>query len=309
MRDASEQGGTLYLVTDLAPVGVEDPDVLVWEHEGQELRYTAPPPLGARAAPLVEPEPTVVVERELAVEPEPTVVVERPVVAPEPPHHHARTAVMVGLVLVSLVAIVLGGVAIARMGSEDADEPSDAAAAPTTEAAPPTTEAPAAPAPAPAPAATFTCWNGTAVAAAEQCPPPTGDQGIDWVFPGMANENCRPKRQDATPGRSKLVECRFRGDDAVVLLSFWKRTGKATGYFSTRLGLGSPDVKPASIGEVLSWQARVPESYRFRAARLFTSYGFSWQIKSRDAELRDRLIASNVLVPRPSEEYFGTPSG
>lgn len=308
VRDASEQGGTLYLVTGLAPVGGQEPDELVWEHEGQQLRYTAPEAGPEPAPEPVATEPTVVVERPLVVEPEPTVAVERPL-APEAPAHHARNAVMVGLVLVSLAAIVLGGLAIARLGSEDADQPADTAAEPTAEAAPPSAEVPPAPAPVPAPAATFTCWNGTAVPAADQCPAPSGDRGIDWVFPGVAGENCRPKRQDATPGRSKLVECRFRGDDAVVLLSFWKRTPKATGYFTTRLGLGDPDVKPASIGEVLTWQARVPESYRFRAARLFTSYGYSWQIKARDAELRDRLVASNVLVPRPGEEYFGTPTG
>lgn len=231
--------------------------------------------------------------------------------APEPaaeaPLERRRTVLLVALIAAVLALVLGGAVAVTRLVGGGTEASADAApptAAPTTPAPTPTTAAP----PPPSPTATFTCWDGQVRAAAAECGTPSGQQGVDWLYPGATDEDCALK-PDSTPGRQTLVECRFRGGDAVVLISLWNSADRAVRYFAERQRLGRPIVADApGDAQLLGWVGEAAGSgLRFRAATLTTPYGYSVFIKARSADLRDRLVFAPALTARPADQYLGVP--
>lgn len=242
--------------------------------------------------------------------PEPTVAV--PLAThevPEEPLERRRTVLLVALIAAVLALVLGGAVAVTRLVG-GGTEPTADAAAPSTEATPsPTAVAPATAAPPPpGPTSTFTCWDGQVRSAAAECGAPSGQPGVDWLYPGAAKEDCALK-PDSTPGRQTLVECRFRGGDAVALISLWNSADRAVRYFADRQGLGRPVVAAApGDAQYLGWVGEEAGSgLRYRAASLTTPYGYSVFIKARSAELRDRLVFARSLAARPADQYLGVP--
>jgi hypothetical protein len=223
------------------------------------------------------------------------------------PADRRRAAVLVALLAAVLVLVLAGALAVVRLVGGAAGPAADASAqAPSPSASEPAPVTSAPPAP-PPPAPAFRCWDGLVRASAAECGTPNGPAGLTWAFPGTADEDCRPKSEDTTPGRRALVECLFRGGDAVVLLSSWSRPQAGVRYFSERQRLGQAVVADIPGGQALGWVGEVPEGFAYRAALLYTPYAFSVSVKARSAALRDRLIYGATLAPRPLDQWFGVP--
>jgi hypothetical protein len=226
-----------------------------------------------------------------------------------------RVLVMVGVVAAALVAIALGGYAIASGGS-DPDEPS-ASREPSTGPA----ETAAAPDPTPTAgvvggtqtASAFTCWDGAEVGSSDQCKPPHGTRAIYWIFPGMAGQNCRPRTADNTPGRAELVECYLDDRRVRIHLSLWDRADAAISHYTIQEALGQPQVTTDANGipTLYGWNGAAQDpGYPYKGVLLWPTHAYSAAVYvANNAELASVLADPTLLKPVPDDQYLGTPSG
>ncbi len=225
-----------------------------------------------------------------------------------------RGLVMLAVVAIALSAIALGGYAIVS-GGDGTDKPSA-----TT-----TSKGPADAATTPVPTATagvvggtptpsvFTCWDGAVVSSADQCKPPHGTRGIDWVFPGMAGQNCRPKAADNTPGRVELMECYLDDRRVKIHLSLWDGADAGISHYTGQENLGQPQVNTDANGvpTLYGWKGVAQDpAYPYEGVLLWSTHAYSAAVYvASDAELVSVLDHPTLLKPVPDDHYFGTPAG
>lgn len=113
-----------------------------------------------------------------------------------PRRHRTRTAVLAGVVgLVAVAALLLG--------LRD-QEPDDVAAPPQRQ----DDAAPATPAPAVAPSS-VRCWNHEVTKEVERCPTPSGQEGLEWVYPSFDRAACRRTWHPLSPSKRLGYFCPF----------------------------------------------------------------------------------------------------
>ncbi len=112
--------------------------------------------------------------------------------------------VVAGLVTVGLVVLLPGGDDDGgHAGRQPTTSTSDSEASETSEASASTS--PAAPAP-------YRCWDGSDAQALKDCSLPSGEEGLRWVFPHLADQQCG-KATESDPGVVMRVLCSARLSD------------------------------------------------------------------------------------------------
>jgi hypothetical protein len=213
---------------------------------------------------------------------------------------------MVGVVGIALLAIALGGYAVANLEDDPADPPAAAA---------PAGASPSLPAPilAPSPSVvvektTFTCWTGRVVKKRKRCHEPHGTHGVYWIFPLLKGQNCRPRVADSTAGRLTLLECYFYGRDVKLNVSLWRDTPTGESHYADLEHLGPPatDTGPTGKPSIYRWEnVSRWRGYRYVDVRLWRKHGYSVAVYARRRALADAVRNSGYLAPVPDERYYG----
>ncbi len=216
----------------------------------------------------------------------------------------SRTLLIALVVGLSLVAIALGGVAIAKSGSDGSPKSAADTDAPNSEAADPPTDAPVPQGTAGEVSDGFTCWDSRQVDTPDQCKEPHGIRGMTWIFPGTAGENCRPKLGDSTPGRLELMTCYL--DDRAIQLNFsrWSDTQAGISHYSDQENLGEPAVQ--TDGSVYGWSGTSSQpGYPYKAAYLWTRHSISVSVYATTASGLSDALGSPIIQPVPDDRYYG----
>ena len=285
VHDVGKQDDTFYVVTELVPDG----DLSNWLAEDPAMAPEPPSFLSENFASTSGPE------------------------GPDVPvRGFDRRTLVIGLVItLALVGIVLGGVTVARGGSGSAED--DKADSPQPASTPSEQSAPVSPAAegtAPAPTtAGFVCWNGQQVASSDLCRPIRGSRGMDWVFPGMQNQNCRPRTADRTPGRQVLVECFLHDKQVLIRLSQWDQPDPGIAHYTSQENLGQPTV--SADGTLYAWKGTsLQPDHPYQGVFLWVGHAYSAAVyASSEAELVSIVDHPTLLKPVPDDRYLGTPAG
>jgi hypothetical protein len=287
IHDAGMQDDTLYLVTELVP----DSDLFSWLAEPDGEHRPEPGFLTANFESSYASTTSDASRR-----------------TPD-----RRVLVMLGVVALALIAIALGGYAIVTAGS-DTDNPAPSTGTPKAPSEPATTPDPTATAgvvggtPTPS---TFTCWDGVVVGTADQCKLPHGTRGVDWVFPGMAGQNCRPRKADSTPGRAELMECFLNDRRVKIHLSLWDSAAAGIAHFQESLGQPQTSTDATGVPILYAWNGVAQDAaHPFQGVYLWSTHGYSAAVyAASNAELASVLQHPTLLKPVPDDRYFGTPAG
>jgi hypothetical protein len=226
--------------------------------------------------------------------------------APEPAPVAASTSSwknigMVGVVGLALLAIAVGGYAVANVGDGPVETAADAAPVAT----PSSTPTPL-PTPTPTPVVekkTFTCWDGHVRRSRKKCREPHGLRGVYWVFPLLDGQNCRPRNADPAAGRRMLLECYFYGRQVRLDVSLWRDAATGAGNYSAQLG------SPSESGGKQTWDGRVARhGYKHLTAYLWTRHAYSVAIYATRPVLGRAVEKSGYASPIPESRYYGSPT-
>jgi len=209
-------------------------------------------------------------------------------------------AAVVALVLVAVVVAVV----LLVTGGDDPDgtdratgrDPAASSSAPAPSASASASTAPA-----------YTCWDGTAVAELARCSAPSGEAGLRWVFPGLADARCG-KASAGGPGVTTRVLCVYRladGSRAQVGLFAWESVAQGQAFYDGQGLQRDPADGSAGGADLVTWSAT--EGGRAKLATMYAAAPYSATVTypaggSLTAE--DRA----ALSPRAVGEVTGVPT-
>jgi hypothetical protein len=208
----------------------------------------------------------------------------------------SRAPYVVGAVVALVLVAVVVAVVLLVTGVDD-DEQS-----PAREPAG-STSAPASASASPSAAATYTCWDGTAVADLAQCSAPSGEAGLRWVFPGLADARCG-KASAGGPGVTTRVLCVYRladGSRAQVGLFAWASVAEGQAFYDGQ-GLQRDAADGTASAEVVTWIAT--EGSRAKLATMYADAPFSATVTYPAAGALSEEDRA-ALSPRPVGELTG----
>lgn len=150
----------------------------------------------------------------------------------------------------------------------------------------------------------YTCWNGGAAQAPEECDLPRGEQGLAWVFPSLDTSECR----DPAPDRSgpTKVECRAWVGGTPVTIRYGK-VGTVEGgrtYFKRTYADGARAESKAPDGSVnrYVWRLREPtRSGTWSLTSMYREHPFFVTVEAPTAKVRDRAFRRLVEMRDPAE--------
>ena len=242
-----------------------------------------------------------------------------PAPAPAPPQYAAppppapagprRTPVVV-LAVAALVAALVGafGVVLLLDGDEDrasdttaederADEvaTSDAVTSPSTTATETETEE----------QRTFSCWDGGApVASPSDCDPPSGPEGMAWVFPRSDDTGCA-----TSPGENRATEtdCTATVAGAAVRIHYseWRVRANLESYYG---GVAVGAIEPPDGREDLTALQVVSRDsdVGYKVAIYYSSVEGLWSVTVYAADETQYLAALQQVEIRPFDELRGS---
>ena len=150
----------------------------------------------------------------------------------------------------------------------------------------------------------FRCWNGgVAVTRLETCPPPTGANGLAWVFPSATDSTCvvEPGAQRATEAECAPVV----GGVAVRFhYSEWRARPALETYYSgnTVEALGAPGGRAdVTAVRVVSRDSSVG----YKVALYYTDPMALWSVTIYALDEAEYLAAVDQLVMRPFRQLRG----
>jgi hypothetical protein len=132
-------------------------------------------------------------------------------------------AVLAVAIVVVVLVLVLGG-------SDDSDGSDD-----KTVAADPTPSETASESA--TPAAPYACWDGAAAAQLADCSAPSGEAGLAWLFPAMADARCGKANAAGGEGVVTRVLCVYRASDGTrVQLGYfeWASVDAAAAFYAAQ---------------------------------------------------------------------------
>ena len=147
------------------------------------------------------------------------------------------------------------------------------------------------------------CWDGADAETLEQCSPPIGEEGLRWVFPHLAAQQCgKPTRSD--PGVVVRVLCSGRfSDGSRIQVGYyqWRSVRAAVAFYDAQ-GLDR------SEGDGFhSWVGGAGED-TLKSALLFVAAPYSFTVTlPRDSQPTSADI--QALQPRVASELRGVPAG
>jgi hypothetical protein len=173
-------------------------------------------------------------------------------------------------------------------GRQPTTSPTPSAAAST----PPT-------APAPAP---YRCWDGSDAQALKDCSRPTGDQGLHWVFPRMADQRCG-KPTKTGPGVVLRILCSARlSDGNRIQLGYYQ-------WDSVRAGIafyGAQDLARTDGNGFHGWTGGADGT--FKSALLYVAAPYSQTVTIPASSLATPEDLQ-LMQPRPPKQVRGEPVG
>ncbi|WP_183099543.1 hypothetical protein [Nocardioides pelophilus] len=243
----------------------------------------------------------------------------QPAFAPAPYDEERRGRRRTSIVLLLAAAVVAaligaGGVVLLFGGDDDRTSDTatdrgdrdrvatDAAGTPTTVATETTDEAVT------DEPATFRCWNGGApVMRLATCPPPSGADGMAWVFPSSTGGTCT---SDAGVQRASEVDCApVVGGGAVRFhYSEWRTRAALETYYgsNTVAGIASPggrdDLTAAQV------ESRDPD-VGYKVAIYFSDPAGLWSVTIYAADEAQYQAALAELEVRPFRQLRGKRAG
>ena len=206
--------------------------------------------------------------------------------------------VAAGLVTVGLVVLLPG----------DHDDGGHAAGRQPAASTPTSTSASAASTP-PAAPAPYRCWDGSEAQKLKDCSPPTGVEGLKWVFPAMAADKCGKASKDAGDGAVLRVLCRHALEDGTrigVGYFEWSsvRAGKdfygAQGLAPTKAK--GPDGRPVAFGFFGVQGDTVKSANLLVDEPLSSTVTFPVSVTPTAQDVQ-------ALAPRPFDQLRGAPVG
>lgn len=204
-----------------------------------------------------------------------------------------RPPYVVGAVVALVLVAVVVAVVLLVTGGDDpeqgtAREPVASSSAPA-EASESASAAPA-----------YSCWDGSAATDLAQCSAPSGEAGLRWVFPGLADARCG-KASAGGPGVTTRVLCVYRladGSRAQVGLFAWASVADGQAFYDGQ-GLQRDATTTA---DVVTWGAT--EGGRAKLATMYAAAPYSATVTYPAAgalSAEDRA----ALSPRPVGEVTG----
>jgi hypothetical protein len=167
----------------------------------------------------------------------------------------------------------------------------------STSASPSSSSPPAAPAPAP-----YRCWDSSDAQSLKDCSRPTGEQGLHWVFPQLADQRCG-KPTKTGPGVALRVLCSARlSDGSRVQLGYYQ-------WDSVRAGVtfyGAQDLTRSDGNGFLGWtgdaDGTLTSALLYAAAPYSQTVSFPARAKATQEDLQR-------MQPRPAKQVRGEPVG
>ncbi|KAA1427559.1 zinc ribbon domain-containing protein [Nocardioides antri] len=227
-----------------------------------------------------------------------------------------RTTILLLVVAAVLAALLGAGGVVLLLGSEDespsdttvddrrddVDTTPDTGATPTTTSTTPTTSSSETGA---TEQQAVQCWDGESVASLDSCSPPSGVEGMAWVFPSSTGSSC-----SAEPGVQRLTEAdctpTVAGETVRMHYSEWRsRTELESYYGGLTIGtLDPPDGRDdLAAREVVS---RDPD-VGYKVAIYYTSASGLWSVTVYAADEAQYLAALGELEIRPFGQLQGRP--
>lgn len=225
-----------------------------------------------------------------------------------PGRERGRTPVVLLLVAAVVAALVGAAGVVLLVGAGDDREPdagagersaagptgaSTAASTPATPTETPTTGTP-----------TFRCWDGGApVSRLASCTPPTGADGLRWVFPSASGGTCSP-RPDAQ--RVTEAEC-FPVVDGVAVrfhYSEWRTRAALERYYG--LDAIAPVRPPDDRGDLVATQVGSRDrEIGFKVAIYYADPAALWSVTIYTSDAAQFRAAVDQLDIRPFRELRG----
>lgn len=152
---------------------------------------------------------------------------------------------------------------------------------------------------------TYECWSGgVAVTRLVTCPPPTGADGLVWVFPSAADSTCAVE-----PGAERATEadCTPVVGGAAVRFHYseWRTRPALENYYSGNMvePLGSPDGRE----DITAVRVGSRDSdVGYKVALYYTDPTTLWSVTIYAADEAEYLAALDHLVMRPFRQLRGT---
>lgn len=154
------------------------------------------------------------------------------------------------------------------------------------------------------------CWSDpdTVVASLDQCLPPTGVNGLKWVFPSIDDDCTDVKKVDLTINRPELHECRVTladGSEVKVNYSQWNSPSGGRAVYDRDPDLTpGPDIR--SGGKVAFHQWSGIGKGLSKYARTYADYAFGFTIYTTSAGQAQQAIDEGLVRWREPAEVRGT---
>ena len=192
---------------------------------------------------------------------------------------------VVGVVVVALLVVLLGSDEEAGGRARD-KEPVATDSAPASET----------------PAAAYTCWDAKPAASLDECSAPTGEPGLRWAFPAMAQAKCGQASTQGGDGVVTRVLCLHRfADGTRAQLGFfeWASVDQGVAFYDAQ-GLTRVDA-----GELHGWSGVTGKTAK--AATLYAAAPYSVTVTYPAAVMLSPEDQA-ALAPRPAAELRGVPA-
>ena len=197
------------------------------------------------------------------------------------------------IAVVAILVVLLGGNdgdgAQAQGGAQSGDQGGEPAASGTASASA-------------TPATAYTCWDGTAAASLDGCSAPTGEAGLLWVFPAIAQAKCGQPSAQGGDGVVTRVLCLYRfADGTRAQLGFfeWASVDQGVAFYD---GQG---LTRADLGELHTWSGDTGQTAK--AATLYAAAPYSVTV-TYPAAVPPSAEDQAALAPRPAADLRGVPA-
>ncbi len=199
-------------------------------------------------------------------------------------------AVVVGaLVTVGVVVLIPDDSAGGHAGRQPATSSSTSASASSTPTA------------APAPAA-YRCWDGSDAQTLKDCSRPTGEQGLRWVFPHLADQRCG-KATTTGPGVVLRILCSARlADGSRIQLGYYQ-------WDSVRAGVdfyGAQDLTRTDGNGFHGWTGGAGGTLKSALLYVASPYSQTVTLPATAVATPEDL---QRMQPRPPKQVRGEPVG
>jgi hypothetical protein len=199
------------------------------------------------------------------------------------------------LAAVVVAALITVGLVVLLPG--DSDDGGNAGRQPTTP--PSASGAASTPPAAPAP---YRCWDGSDAQTLRDCSRPTGEQGLQWVFPHLADQRCG-KPTKTGPGVVLRILCSARlSDGSRIQLGYYQ-------WESVRAGVafyGAQELARSDGNGFHGWAGGAGGT--MKSALLYVAAPYSQTVT-----LPPTAVASQedlqLMQPRPPQQVRGEPVG